>query len=125
FYLGTGVVAGITHVLLHPDSSLPVVGASGAVSGVLGAYMVLYPRVRIHTLVVLIFYFTVVRVPAFFYLGIWFALQFLSSMATTDSSTGGAAFAAHIGGFVAGVVATYFVLITRSRRPSHYRSRER
>jgi membrane associated rhomboid family serine protease len=110
FYLMVGGVAALAHVVAEPSSSLPMVGASGAISGIMGAYLVLYPRARVKTLLVLVIFFTVIELPAFVYLAYWFALQLLSS-ATGDVS--GVAFWAHIGGFVAGVL-----LVPLFRRPA-------
>jgi membrane associated rhomboid family serine protease len=111
FYLIVGLVAALAHVAAEPDSALPMVGASGAISGVMGAYLVLFPRARVKTLLVLIVFFTVVELPAFVYLLYWLALQLVSS---AGGSGAGVAFWAHIGGFVAGVV---LVPLFRRRRP--------
>ena len=102
FYLLCGVVAAGTQLLADPHSRLPMVGASGAVSGVLGAYILLYPRVRVHTLLTLGFFVTTVALPAYVMLGYWFVLQLL--LGTVSRTTGGVAVWAHVGGFVAGVV---------------------
>lgn len=106
FYLLCGVLAGVVHVHFHPDSSVPTVGASGAISGVMGAYFVLYPRAKIITLVLLIFYPLFVELPAFVFLGVWFAAQLLSEAAgrVDHPDSGGIAFLAHVGGFVAGLL---------------------
>jgi membrane associated rhomboid family serine protease len=107
FYLGTGLVASMAHILLAgPASTIPSVGASGAIAGVLGAYIVLYPHRRVRVLVTA-FIITTVRVSAFIMLGLWFVLQFFSGLAalTEDTvQTGGVAVWAHIGGFVAGAL---------------------
>ena len=79
-----------------------MVGASGAISGVMGAYVLLYPRVQVHMLVVLVIFITRIRVPAFMMLGYWFLLQLLGGAATSGSEDGGVAFWAHVGGFLAG-----------------------
>ena len=105
FYLIVGVAAALAHVAAEPDSALPMVGASGAVSGVMGAYLVLVPRARVKTLLVLIVFFTVVELPAFVYLLYWLALQLFSSAAGASS---GVAFWAHIGGFLAGALLVPF-----------------
>jgi len=97
FYLGAGVAASLAHVLAEPSSTLPMIGASGAIAGVLGAYFLLFPRARVLTLVFLVFFVSVVRLPAVVFLGFWFLFQVLSS-----SSGGGIAWYAHIGGFAAG-----------------------
>jgi membrane associated rhomboid family serine protease len=102
FYLLCGVAAAATQTAVSPASIVPMVGASGAISGVMGAYVVLYPRVRVHMLVVLFVFITRIVVPAYVMLGYWFLLQLLGgSMAQGE---GGVAFWAHVGGFVAGAV---------------------
>ncbi len=101
FYLGSGVVAMLTQVAFAPDSLLPNLGASGAVAGVLGAYLVLFPRNRVNA----VFIVTVVSVPAVVVLGLWIALQFVNQWGATavTEETGGVAYGAHIGGFLAGM----------------------
>jgi membrane associated rhomboid family serine protease len=104
FYLLCGVVAAGTQILADPHARVPMVGASGAISGVLGAYIVLFPRVRVHTLVTLGFFFTRVALPAYVMLGYWFVLQLLlGTVGTVSRAQGGIAVWAHVGGFVAGV----------------------
>jgi membrane associated rhomboid family serine protease len=103
FYLLCGLAASALQILSEPDSPLPMVGASGAIGGVMGAYIVLFPRVRVHLLLVLGFYVTTVAVPAAFMLGYWFLLQLLGGAADVGGSPGGGtAFWAHVGGFAAG-----------------------
>ncbi len=102
FYLLCGVVAAGTQLFADPQSRVPMVGASGAVSGVLGAYILLYPRVRVHTLLTLGFFVTTVALPAYVMLGYWFVLQLL--MGAVSRTAGGVAVWAHVGGFVAGLV---------------------
>lgn len=104
FYFATGVAGSLTQVFTSADPTVAMIGASGAISGVLGAYLVLYPLARIVTLVPLFFYFTIVRVPAFVFIIFWFALQLLGGVASSGDAGGGIAFLAHIGGFVAGAV---------------------
>ena len=105
FYLLSGLAAAATQTLVTPDSPVPMVGASGAVSGVMGAYIVLYPRVRVHMLVVLGFFITRIAVPAYVMLGYWFLLQLLGALPALGAEQGGGvAFWAHAGGFVAGAV---------------------
>jgi len=104
FYLLTGVAAALTQVVLNPASGVPMVGASGAISGVMGAYVVLYPRVRVFVLVPLGFFITSMAWPAWVMLGYWLLLQFLSGLTALGQEGGGVAFWAHFGGFVAGVV---------------------
>ncbi len=107
FYLLCGVAAGAAQVLIDPTSRIPLVGASGAIAGVLGAYILLVPRGRIRTLVVFGFFITVILVPAWVQIGIWFLLQLFSGVASLGVRTdegGGVAFWAHVGGFVAGAI---------------------
>lgn len=105
FYVLCGVAAAVAQVVVDPASPVPMVGASGAISGVMGAYAILYPRVRIHTLVVLVVLFFRVAVPAWVVLGYWFLLQLLST--GMGGEVGGVAFWAHIGGFLAGALLVY------------------
>jgi membrane associated rhomboid family serine protease len=105
FYLLTGVLAAAAHIALQPTSTVPTIGASGAVSGILGAYLVLHPHARVKTLLPLGIVFTIVYLPAWFLLIVWIGLQVLSQVFTPVApDAGGVAYAAHIGGFVAGVV---------------------
>lgn len=103
FYLICGVAAALAQVLLSPASAIPMVGASGAISGVMGAYVILFPRVKVYTLLPLGFYITTIALPAWVMLGYWIVLQVLGGLAAPGEG-GGVAFAAHIGGFVAGMV---------------------
>ena len=104
FYLLCGLAAAGLQIFFQPDSGVPMVGASGAIGGVMGAYIVLYPRVRVHLLLVLGFYITTVAVPAYFMLGYWFLLQLVGGTASLASEGGGVAFWAHVGGFAAGAL---------------------
>jgi len=105
FYLLTGYIATIAHVLTAPFSTVPLVGASGAIAGVLGAYLVLFPRARVLTLVFILFFIQIVPIPAVIFLGFWFVLQVLSGMAGLAAQAAqGVAFWAHIGGFVFGML---------------------
>jgi len=104
FYLLSGVAAAAAQTFVNPTSAIPMVGASGAISGVMGAYVVLYPRVRVHMLVVLGFFITRIAVPAFLMLGYWFLLQILGGLPTLGDEKGGVAFWAHAGGFIAGAI---------------------
>ena len=104
FYLLCGLAAAAFQVAADPGSQIPMVGASGAIGGVMGAYILLYPRVHVHMLFILVFYVTTIAVPAFLMLGYWFVVQVLSGVATYGQDGGGVAFWAHVGGFVAGVV---------------------
>jgi len=108
FYLICGLVAAATHVLMQPASPVPTVGASGAISGVLGAYLVLYPRVRVNMLFIFVIFFRVIPVPAWLVLIWWFAWQLIAalpqlSQVNPDVSSGVAVWA-HVGGFIAGVL---------------------
>ena len=103
FYLFCGVAAGLIHLFTNWNSNVPTIGASGAISGVMGAYLLLYPRSKILTLIFIFFFIQFVEIPAFIFLGIWLLLQLLSA-GFTSSNVGGIAFWAHIGGFVAGLV---------------------
>lgn len=107
FYLLSGVAASFAHIVIDPVSTMPMVGASGAIAGVLGAYFVLFPRAQIQTLVILPLYISVARLPALFFLGFWFVFQLLSSGASLTAE-GGVAWFAHIGGFLAGIVCALF-----------------
>ena len=109
-YLGWGFVAAASQVMLDGQHHIPMVGASGAIAGVLGSYAVLYPKAKVHTLVVLVVFITRFGMPAFIYLGIWFGIQFMSL------AEQGVAWWAHIGGFVGGFTLAILSLITRGRR---------
>ena len=108
FYLVSGVVATFAQVFLDPSGVIPNLGASGAISGVLGAYMVLFPRNRVHA----IFLWTIVSIPAIVAIGVWIAMQFVSGWGTLVSpgeTAGGVAYAAHIGGFFCGVILAFIM----------------
>lgn len=111
FYLLCGWTASYAHVWADPLSRLPSIGASGAIAGVLGAYITLYPQARVVTLLPLGFFTQLVQIPAVFFLGIWFLQQFVSgalSLAVQTAQTGGVAWWAHVGGFAAGFVLVWF-----------------
>jgi rhomboid family protein len=103
FYLLCGVIAAYAHAFMNSSSLTPMIGASGAIAGVLGAYLLLYPRARVVTLVFLGFYIRPVELPAVAVLGLWFVLQFLNAL-IMGGSTGGVAWYAHIAGFSAGML---------------------
>jgi len=103
FYLLCGLGAAFLQMILNPESVIPMVGASGAISGVLGAYLLLYPRTKILTLIFLGFFITTARISAVWFLGIWFGLQAFWAFASTPGDGGGVAFWAHVGGFIAGM----------------------
>jgi len=102
FYLFCGVAAGLIHLFTNWSSNIPTIGASGAISGVMGAYLLLYPRSRIMTLIPIFLFFQFIEIPAFVFLGYWILIQ-LFSASLTSKNVGGVAFWAHIGGFVAGL----------------------
>lgn len=104
FYLVVGAAAAAAHILGEPGSRIPTLGASGAIAGVMGGYILLHPRAEVHSLVPLGFFITMVRVPAFIVLGLWFVYQVLLNSLGGGQSGGGVAYLAHIGGFIAGVV---------------------
>lgn len=115
FYLACGVVAGLAHVLLNPYSPVPTIGASGAIAGVMGAYLIKFPHARIVTLVPIVFFITTLDLPAAFLLLYWFAIQFFSgvgSVGYSQVSKGDIAWFAHVGGFVAGML---FVMMIPAR----------
>jgi membrane associated rhomboid family serine protease len=106
FYIVCGLLAAGAQMMMDPGAAIPMVGASGAISGVMGAYLVLYPRARVHMLIFLGFFVTTAVVPAYLMLLYWAFLQLLGSLPAMGggASGGGVAFMAHVGGFVAGVV---------------------
>jgi len=105
FYLICGIGASALHIFVEPDSLVPMIGASGAISGVLGAYALKFPRARVLTLIPIVFYITTVRVPAVILLGFWFLMQLTSGLSSMGVQTGGGvAWFAHIGGFVVGLL---------------------
>lgn len=116
FYLFGGLGAGIIHLMLNADSNLHTIGASGAISAVMGAYLVLYPRGRVLTLIPIFFFFQILEIPALFFLLIWIGFQTLQAMATIGMSAdiGGVAVWAHIGGFLIGAF-TIFLFRKRER----------
>ena len=105
FYLLGGLAALGLHVAFDPDSTIPTVGASGAIAAVLGAYARLYPRARVVTLIFIVIFFTIVTLPALLVLGLWFLLQLLPAFSEPSGAGGGVAYFAHIGGFVFGWLA--------------------
>ena len=121
FYLLTGVAAALTQGLVDPESTIPLVGASGAISGVLGAYIVMYPHARVLSIIPLGFFMQMFWIPAWVLLGLWFLLQFVSASLAGEQSGGGVAFWAHIGGFVAGV-AFLFLLRPRAYQAARHRT---
>ena len=105
FYILCGLAATISQLLINPESSIPMVGASGAIAGVLGMYMIRFPNANVHVFAFIIIFFTTFRIPALFVLGFWFFNQLTSGLTSLGfDTTGGVAWFAHIGGFVAGVM---------------------
>ncbi|MDI6852315.1 MAG: rhomboid family intramembrane serine protease [Deltaproteobacteria bacterium] len=115
FYLSCGVVAALAQLAVAPHSSMPMVGASGAIAGIMGAYFTLFPHARVLTLVPIVF-FVIIEIPAYVFLGLWFLLQFFSGTVAIGVSgaaeeiRGGVAFWAHIGGFATGFLVVLFFL---------------
>ena len=120
FYVVCGMLATTAQVLVAPSSDVPLIGASGAIAGLLGGYLVLFPRARVVTVVPLIFVFPVFEVPAWVLLIVWFALQGVGGARSYASGQPGVAFFAHMGGFVAGML---LVLLFARRRPPRARRR--
>src|SRR5574341_142375 len=123
FYLLSGLAAAFGQVITSPASVIPMVGASGAISGVMGAYLILYPRVKVYALVPIFIFITSIALPAWMMLGYWFLIQLVSGL-LTGGDMGGVAFWAHIGGFVAGVALIKFFArdeYLHAHRASHWR----
>jgi membrane associated rhomboid family serine protease len=121
FYLLCGIAAALAQALASPSSEIPMVGASGAIAGVLAAYLVLHPRANVRVLFWFFIFIRLINVPAMVLIGIWFAMQVIGGLATPASPTGGVAFWAHVGGFVAGIG---LVMVMRPRgtrlmQPAH------
>jgi rhomboid family protein len=118
FYLACGLAAALTQIYINPTSKIPMVGASGAVAGVLGAYLVLFPHSRVLALIPILFFFQVVELPALVFLIFWFLMQFFSgavAITATTYATGGVAWWAHIGGFISGMALGF--LLPKRKRP--------
>jgi membrane associated rhomboid family serine protease len=115
FYLASGIGADLVHVLAAPWSPVPTVGASGAIAGVMGGYLLLYPRARIDVLFIFIVFFKIIPVPAWLMLGVWLGLQLFSGVGA-DMAMGGVAYWAHTGGFVIGLLLTVPVWLRRGGR---------
>ena len=119
FYLLGGIVAALAQIAIDPTSPVPLVGASGAIAAILGAYVVLFPRARVMSLVFLGFFYQLIEVPALVVLGFWFVLQLIDGLTTLGAASGsdpGVAFFAHIGGFLVGLAIGWLVRATGSRR---------
>jgi membrane associated rhomboid family serine protease len=111
FYLIAGIAAAASQVFVSPNSQIPMVGASGAIAGVLGSYIILFPRARVLTLIPIFIFFQVIELPAFLFLGIWFLMQIISGTFALGigADAGGVAWWAHIGGFVSGIIMLPFL----------------
>ncbi len=121
FYILGGLIASLAHVITNPLSQVPTVGASGAIAAVLGAYLVLYPRQRVLTLIPLGFFLRLTMLPASLVLGVWFLLQFFQGVMTIGGpDVGGVAFWAHIGGFVSGVLLSQIFKKPESSYPAYH-----
>ena len=116
FYLFCGIAAAMSHALLAPGSTVPMIGASGAISGVLGAYLLLFPYARIHTIIFLGFFVQTIRIPALIVIGFWAIIQFVSGLTAQGlQGHGGIAWFAHVGGFIAGLLTVKMWQPRRSR----------
>ena len=126
FYVACGFAAALTQMLVNSDSTIPMVGASGAIAGVMGAYFVMFPHSRIVTLIPP-FFFSLVEIPAWFFLPIWFLMQFMSGVGsiTQVEAGGGVAFWAHVGGFVFGVLGGVALQRPERRDPDWWHDLER
>lgn len=116
FYIICGIAASLLHIYLEPQSNVPTIGASGAISGVLGAYLLMFPKAKVVTLIPIFIFIQVAELPAFVILGLWFVLQFFNGLLSLGYATagmGGVAWWAHVGGFVTGLI---FVLPLRKYR---------
>jgi membrane associated rhomboid family serine protease len=118
FYILCGLAASLLHIVTAPNSQIPMVGASGAIAGVLGAYMIRFPRARILTLIFFGFFIRIVAIPALFVLGFWFILQLLYALPSIGSTSGGVAFFAHVGGFLVGI--PLFKILTGFSKKRYY-----
>jgi len=122
FYLLCGIASGLVHTFFAAGSKAPCIGASGAVAGVLGAYIVCFPRARVMTIVPVFFFFMFLRLPAVFLLGIWFFMQLLNSTLTLGVKTqgSGVAYWAHVGGFIAGIILLGLLIPSRRKRKNYF-----
>jgi membrane associated rhomboid family serine protease len=122
FYLLCGAVAAMAQVFVNPASPIPMVGASGAIAGVMGAYFVLYPHSRVLAVVFIVLFIDIIEIPAIFFLGIWFIMQLFSGVGSVvQAAEGGVAFMAHVGGFVAGVIGGFATRARDASRQEYWR----
>ncbi|MBW4708443.1 rhomboid family intramembrane serine protease [Roseobacter sp. YSTF-M11] len=119
FYVATGVIAGLAQYVSAPVSNVPTVGASGAIAGVMGAYLLFYPKAKVDILIIFIVFFRIFPIPAWIILAVWFAMQFAGGVAS-DPDTGGIAYWAHAGGFLAGLALATPVWLKRGG-PGYWR----
>lgn len=112
FYLASGIGAALMQILAEPGSPVPTVGASGAIAGIMGGYLLLFPKARVDVLIIILFFFRIIPIPAWIMLGLWLGFQIVGQLGA-DPMTGGVAYWAHIGGFIAGVVLTLPVFLWR------------
>ena len=117
FYFLAGAIGSLVQIMISPLSTIPQIGASGAISGILGAYILLFPKAKVLTLVPLFYFIRIIRLPAYFILGFWFVLQIINGFVSLSyTAQGGVAFFAHIGGFIAGLILIKPFLIRRGKR---------
>jgi len=119
FFILCGVLAVVTHLITNPSSRVPTIGASGAIAGVMGAYLFLFPYARVVTLIFVFFFIDIIEIPAFFFLAFWFILQFLNgtmSVSSANAVSVGVAWWAHIGGFLAGILLLFVFGVRRTTR---------
>ena len=127
FYVGSGTAAALAQTAISPSSLVPMVGASGAIAGVMGAYFVLFPHSRVLAAIFIVFYMDLIEIPAIFFLGIWFLMQFFSGVGSlgADAAQGGVAFWAHIAGFAVGAIAGLVWRAKESQRPETWQQWDR
>jgi len=116
FYLAAGAAASLTHIMFNPTSTIPVIGASGAVAGVLGAYMITFPRSRILALVPIFIVFTLMEIPAVIFIALWFVIQLFNGVASLGGTANPVAWWAHVGGFLAGALLIKLIAPRRVKR---------
>lgn len=112
FYLASGVLAGLAHLITEPNSMVPTVGASGAIAGVMGAYLLFFPKAKVDILIIIVVIFRVLPIPAWIMLAVWLAMQFIGGLGA-DPQAGGVAYWAHSGGFFAGLLLAFPLWLRR------------